>query len=245
MDWRYRNLSRHYQLPEGIRRVYCYHIRKTGGTSLNRSFLALGGEDPNTVEQRMVMSTFGRTLSGDYAFAAHHRRALERGNYFYGWTHRPAHMINLPPNTFTITILRDPIKRAISYYTYLVGGDAPGSGFGVSPAEQSLAANGFNAFLDVVPKEHLLRQIYMFSPHFDPEQAAEQLAHCSFVFKTDHYDQGLSALSTRLDLPLQTMHERTSLVTFTPSAQELERLREMLDVEYTFLSMHFMTRGDV
>ncbi len=201
MDRRYRRLSERQQLPEGIRRVYCYHVRKTAGTSLNRSFLALGGEEPLEVERRMATSTFGRTSSGEYTFAAHYKRALERGNYFYGWTHRPAHMIALPPETFTVTILRDPLKRAVSYYTYLVGGDEPNSAFGVAPAEQSLAANGFSAFLDVVPKEHLLRQLYMFSPHFDPADAAERIARCSFTFWTDRYEEGLGALAAPARTP--------------------------------------------
>ena len=237
MDWRYRQLSGPRELPEDFSRVYCHHVRKTGGTSLHRSFLALGGEDPKTVEQRMTQSTFGRTSSGAYAFAAHHKKALERGNYFYGWTHSPAHMISLPPETFTITILRDPVRRVISYYTYLVGGDEPGSVFGVSHAEQSLAAGGFSAFLDVVPREHLLRQLYMFSPHFDASEATEQIAKCSFVFRTDQYEAGLEELRVRLELPLLARHERTSLVVFTPSASEMDRLRELLDPEYEFLSM--------
>ena len=43
-EGKFRRISSHYNL-HGKKRVYFIHIRKAGGTSLNRMFLALSGED--------------------------------------------------------------------------------------------------------------------------------------------------------------------------------------------------------
>ena len=65
---RRRGPSADYGLPGGLRRVYLYHVRKTGGSSLFGSFLALGGEDPRDVEERMGASFLRTTTSGMYVF---------------------------------------------------------------------------------------------------------------------------------------------------------------------------------
>ncbi len=125
LDPTYRRLSDGYHLPDGWRRVYCHHIRKTAGTSLFLSFLALGGEDPMDVWRRINAARLPRTISGPYAFASIHRRLLAEGAYLFGRAHRPAEDQPLPPGTFTVTVLRDPVARVHSYYDYLVAGDAP------------------------------------------------------------------------------------------------------------------------
>ena len=200
----YRRLSKTYRLPDGAKRVYCHHIRKTAGTSLHFSFLALGDEDPAAVHRRIAAS----------AAAPDHQRAAmpsppitdrcsSRGPISTAGRTCPRIGSRCLPRTFTVTILRDPCDRVVSHYNYIREGDQPGMAFAVTDAERALAGNGFPAFLAALPKKDLLRQIFTFSPSFSVAEAAERISACSAVLFTETYESGLAALATRLDLPLE------------------------------------------
>jgi hypothetical protein len=235
VDLRYRRLASSLQLPDGFQRVHCYHIRKTGGTSLNHSFMALGGEDPAEVHTRVDRSPIHRTVSGPYVFVSFNRRLIEQGRYFYSWGHQSARWLRVPPGSFTITILRDPFQRVRSYYDYLVAGDRPGMAEAVGDWERQLTSGGFNAFLDRVPKKDLLRQLYMFSSAFDIDEAVENISRCSEVMFTEDYNAGVARLSSRLQLPLGLRQERVGGARSPLSQSEHDRLLELLEPEYDLL----------
>jgi hypothetical protein len=235
-DPTYRRLAAGYHLPDGSRRVYCHHIRKTAGTSLFLSFLALGGEDPMDVWRRINASRLPRTVSGSYAFASVHRRLLADGAYFFGRAHRPAEDQPLPPDTFTVTVLRDPVARVRSYFDYLVAGDTPDTPGRVAERERRLAYDGFDVFLDRVPDRHLLSQLHTFATDLDVSRATDRIAACSSVFFTESYADGLVALATRLELPLEVHRARVTGGRSELSAAQLDRLRTMLEPEYALLA---------
>jgi hypothetical protein len=105
--------------PE-YKRVYHYHVRKTAGSSLNMAFWALGG--PQVEEQFMDRyRANGNAVTGNgLKFVRGGPDQIASGDYFFAHTHIQAHRLEVPPGTFTITILRDPAARAISYYRYLL-----------------------------------------------------------------------------------------------------------------------------
>lgn len=224
------------RLPDGYERVYCHHIRKTAGTSLARSFLALGGETPETVERRMARAFLRRTTSGGLTFATGLRSTLERGRYFFGWSHVAAHGMSLPAHTFTVTVFRDPVARAISYFRYLMVGDRRDAAFRVSERERDIAYGGFSRFLDVVSDAQLLRQLYTFSAELNPEEAVENVHCCSLVLFTEEFSSGLAKLGKALELPLETRHDRqTGGDDVHPTTTELDQLRTRLDREYRLI----------
>jgi hypothetical protein len=98
-------------------RIHHFHVRKTAGTSLNRAFWALGGLADAVMQHP---NQAGRKLSGNgLTFVRDDARLIEEGDYFFASSHTPAYMLTLPERTFTVTILRDPAARVISYYRYL------------------------------------------------------------------------------------------------------------------------------
>jgi hypothetical protein len=232
---RRRGPSVDYELADGSRRLYLHHVRKTGGTSLSRSFLALGGEDPADVERRMGASFLRRATSGAFVFATELRRTLQSGRYFFGFSHVPAHLLQLPPDTYTVSVLRDPVKRAISYYYYLVAGDDESVVWAVQDDERRLTEGGFHAFLDRVPRHHLMCQLHMFSASFNVDEAVERLGRCSLVLDNEHLDSGLVQLNERFGLRLEPRRERVTPRKEELKAHELERLRDLLEPEYAML----------
>jgi hypothetical protein len=198
--------------------------------------MALGGEDPATVHERLAATPGNRTVSNGYTFVAHSPELIADGSYFYGWSHQPIHELRLPSRTFTVSVLRDPIKRVCSHYQMLLFGTETPYPFAHPPEEADAAKQGFEHFLGVLPREDLLRQLFMFSKTFDIDEAIERLRACSHVFFTERYEEGLAALAAKLHLPLTMRRERTSArrVELSPDHQDL--LREQLQPEYEMIS---------
>ncbi len=224
-------------LPDGSQRIYLFHIRKTAGTSLVRSFLALGGEDPSAVERRISSSLLSRTRSGPYVLTCG-RGTLQQEDYFFGWSHMAGHHLRLPRRTFTIVLLRDPVARVLSYYRYLLAGDAVQDdvAWRVQNDERALAGENFSDFLKNIPDELLLNQLYMFSPRFDVSEAADRILECSAIMMTETYDRDLRNLASTLGLALEYRRERITTLTKTPiEEKQIEALRDRIAIEYELL----------
>lgn len=229
---RYARLSQQYRLPAGYRRIYHYHIRKTGGTSLNLIFLGLEGEKAEVVKRRIARSGWSRTISGNKAYAGWNKDLIEQGDYYYAFSHIPAHQLQLPAGTLTLTCLRDPVARVVSHYKMLVDTQITNRTHPMLEKEGSWLGSTFSDFIDQMPPEHMLRQLYMFSPTFSVTEAAQRIEDCTFYMFVETFNQGLSELSQLLHIPLQPLHAKKSTVTPVITTAELAHLRAKLEPEY-------------
>jgi hypothetical protein len=232
-------------------RVYHFHVRKTAGTSLNSAFWALAGLDLRAMADRQVAEGNGlRMVRGN-------TRLIEEGDYFFANSHQPAHALRLPPGTFTVTILRDPAARAISYYGYLLWARSGEASRDAEPFLDEVRAEGafldrgrggllgrlsprrreasFRDFLAGVPASHLLTQLQMFSARLDPGEAAENALACSAVCFTETFPADLRALAHELQLDLEERRERSFGEKAVLTEAELGLLHERLAPEYTMI----------
>jgi hypothetical protein len=233
------------------KRVYHFHVRKTAGTSLNSAFWALAGLDLRAMSDRQVAEGNGlKMVRGN-------PRLIEEGDYFFANSHQSAYALQLPPSTFTVTILRDPASRAISYYSYLLWARSGDASRDREPfldevlAESAFLEGGvrrlfarltphqrettFRDFLDRVPPSHLLTQLHMFSERMDPGEAAENVLACSAVCFTETFPEDLRALARELQLDLEEKRERRFGEKAVLTDDELGLLRERLAPEYAMI----------
>jgi hypothetical protein len=132
-------------MQEDFERIYHHHVRKTAGTSLDSSFWALGGPELELLSKQEVHAAT-EPGEGGRRFVRHDPQLIARGDYFYASSHEPAHRLEIPPNTFTITILRDPAARVISYYRYLLWARQHPDGEGLEPFIEEIRAE--SSFMD-------------------------------------------------------------------------------------------------
>ena len=227
-SWR---LARSYRLDGAFRRVYLYHVRKTGGTSLTYMFLGLGGEDSRQVYARLTHSRNYRVISGGKVFVGWRKELIEQGRYYYAFSHIPAHELRLPPETFTVTCLRDPVERVISLYKMLLEYRAIGKPHPAMKKQGRWLGDSFGDFLERIPREHLLRQLFMFSKTFSPDEAFGRIRACSHYFFLEDFADGAQSLSARLGLAFQPVHVHQSQGEPDIEPHEAEELRARLEPE--------------
>ena len=218
----------------GFRRVYHIHIRKTAGTSINRIFMRASGGDENLIYGKVASSLIHTTTVNNYKFTGYCPRSINRGNYFYAYSHMPYWKLKLPKYTFRFTCFRDPIQRLLSHYKMLIDLRDSGKFHPSMAVEGKWLGRNIHDFIDNIPKHHLLNQLYMFSPEFNVFEASEAIGGLDQILFTESLFDDISRLSNNLGLELGYMHYRkTKDRTFNSSV--INRLRDMLDLEYKLL----------
>lgn len=229
--YRARRLSKGIELPGGYKRIYQYHVRKAAGTSIDHMFMSLSGKDGVDVYTKLTQSPTLRIIEDGKVFVVWSKRLIEEGNYFYASSHLPKHQIALPERTFTITSLRDPVSRVISHYKMLLHFKTNNIPHACMENEGPWLGESFDDFLDNIPPEHLLNQLYMFSESFDPDEAYDAVTRCSHFLFVDDFGRGIEQLSKKLDLDLKPRHTRKSQSEINIDSRALEKLKMKLEPE--------------
>lgn len=219
----------------GFKRVYHVHIRKTGGTSLNHIFLALAGSDSAALYDTLAQNSDHREVSNGMIFVGWNRKLINKGEYFYAFSHIPFYKLKLPVETCTVTCLRDPAGRVVSHYKMLLGYKINNVPHPCMTEEGKWLGSSFGDFLERVPKEHLLNQLYMFSKAYKVEEAYDRIKGLSHYFFTESFEAGIEELSKKLKLPLKSLHMRKTDMKVEVDDTDMERLRSMLEKEYILI----------
>ena len=216
------------------RRIYFDHVRKTAGTAISFAFFRLSG-DPYIVERQLARFTFAQNNGYRYVWGS--AALICQGKYFFAASHHPAYTVHPPGDgTFRFTILRDPIERLVSEYRYLASGAADyGLRRGAGPALRRCASEGFDNFLDVVPRRLLTNQLHMFSESGSVSEAVDRLGKLDVVMRIEEFGGDLPRLEAALQLRLSLARERSSFFHFKPTESHRSRLEDILQPEYEML----------
>ncbi len=220
------------------KRIYHYHIRKTGGTSLNKMFFLLNNtkDDSMNIYSEICNSMNHRAVdSMSRIYVGYNPYFIENEDYFYGFSHIPMHKIKIPTEIFTFTIIRDPVERILSHYKMLLDYEANKNKHPSFNTEKKWIGDSFGDFISRVPSRHLMRQLYMFSNSFNVEEAVENISKCSHVIFFEDFNKGVKSLFDKLELDMpEIIHEKKSAVCFEPKYDELLMLRKLIEKELVF-----------
>lgn len=219
----------------GYDRIYHYHVRKTAGTSLNLAFKSAFSSAFLGSPQEEELFKRKWAMIGGKLYVTHNEFLLERGQYFFGDGHAALHEINIPPNTFKITILRDPIKRVVSHYRMIRYWNKNRIAHPARYSEGRYAGSSFSDFINIIPRKHLLRQLYMFSKNFDVGEAAHNLGSMNFIMLTENYANHLNILSSIVGFNLRNVSAKVGYGDVILSEADHVRLAEILEPEYALI----------
>ncbi len=186
----------------GFKRVYHFHIRKSAGTSVNSAFWALGGLTLKKLKREPL------AIGKNFIFVRNNRELIEEGNYHYANSHFPFWALNIPLDTFTFTILRDPYERLVSLYKYYKWveitdgktGYKLDTSFYVLKAQKKLLNKSFGEFIDVLSNKYLFGNLYMFSENLAVEEALENLNKVDRVYFQDKLGRSFEDMKETLGL---------------------------------------------
>jgi hypothetical protein len=230
-------ISSAHPLGAAFDRVYNVHIRKTGGTSVNHMFYALGGE-ATEIDRQLRASAQRVAVCGERVYVWGNTQVIDSGCYFFGASHVPIHQLRLPPRTFVTTTFRDPVDRVVSHYRMVLSYRLLGANRNSSQFEERWLGSGTLAeFMDNMPGDRLFNQLYMFSERRDVHEAADRALRCAHISFLEQFEAGARRLASKTGLPLQPVHERKREVDAPVDSDTLARLRERLKPEYELLEI--------
>ncbi|MGI9509895.1 MAG: hypothetical protein ACR2QJ_11185 [Geminicoccaceae bacterium] len=229
--------KRRYFASATYKRLYHVHIRKCGGTSVNMMFLKqiAGQGDAEDAYDRLSKDPDHRVVVSGIPIVGWNQRMIERGAYGFGFSHIPYHEMTLPKDTYSFLLLRDPASRVVSHYAMLRSFIERSIAHPCLKVEGYWAEDGFDAFLERVPREHLERQLYMLDRHFAPDRALRRLSTISNVKMLSDLDRLVAEINDEFQLNLKPIHTRKAATPFRPDDTQRQKLEGLLEAEYRFL----------
>nr|WP_321237648.1 sulfotransferase family 2 domain-containing protein [uncultured Psychroserpens sp.] len=218
-------------------RFFHYHIRKTGGTSVNEAFFGLNIENPKSISESIRISTHKHVILNSNKYVGANTKEINKDDFFYGFTHAPYHRLNISSEVFQFCIFRNPMDRVISHYNMIRKHVIQNIQRGWVQKESKWLSNDFNSFLHKIPKEKLLAQLYCFSSKFDVEDAAENINKLDYFFNLEEFEIGLNELSSIIDMKLKSYKSHETNFPTNISNDSKKKLRKMLELEYRLMKI--------
>ena len=224
-----------YSIVNKYKRIYFYHVRKAAGKSVTDIIMSLEGKDHYVKYGELYSARNHRIIYNDKVFVGWQPILIQKGNYYYAFSHIPYHKIKIPEETFTFTCLRDPISRVISYYNMLQRFKMNNNNTNMINQEVQYLGDTFNQFLDNIPKYRLLNQLYMFSKDYSISEASDRIFGLSHYFFIDNFAEGIKSLGTKLGLKLDVLHTDKAVNKNNIPDESLSQLRHVLTPEYQLI----------
>ena len=201
------HLNSSLRVPDDYNSIYHVHIRKSAGSSINNLFYLKGHTSLKEIYREPIYIKKG------YVYVQHNKELIEKGMYYYASSHFPLWDLKLDPDTFTFTILRDPVDRLISLYKYYcwVAQVDPNEGMKSDPSYQTLIKQerllnkSFREFVGELSNKYLHAQLYTFDKDLNMDSALKRLSKVNRVYFFEDIGAAINELSTYFNLPVDSI----------------------------------------
>ncbi len=151
---------------------------------------------------------------------------IERGAFFFGFSHTPFHLMQIPADTYTFALFRDPVERVLSHYKMLLAEQTVSEKHPSFFDEEAWLGNSFSDFVERMPREHLCNQLFMFSRDFSTTEALENIKRVTNVRLLPDIGNLVEDINEEFGLALRPMHVRPAAITFEPSKADRAKLEK-------------------
>jgi hypothetical protein len=172
-----------------------------------------------------------RVINNGFIVQTSNISLFEQGNYHFGCTHIPSWKIQVPRDTFTISIFRDPIRRVISHYNDIKGKVERGEKHSFLQEEGQFLGSSFTDFVDNLPPEKLQSQLYNFSKDYDLGEAVKKIKSLNLILTLEDISNGIQEINNRLGINLQIVKKNKSESFYHPSTDEINYLSSKITQE--------------
>ena len=225
-----------YNLDSQFNRIYHYHVPKSGGTTLNMTIYKSYGYifDKNNLHNNFseqASNLVSRSIKiNNKVFLDHNKFLINRGHFYYAWSHYPYHEIFPHSDSFTVTTIRNPVNRVISLYKHSL--NLTNDSTDKHQKELFLLkSDNILDFVKKLPVYHRYGSLYFYSKKLDINEAFENLKTISEIVLDFDFDSVKSTFFERFNINLEFERENISEISYEPTKDEIIVLENLLEKE--------------
>lgn len=207
---------------------------RSGGTSINQYLLnSITGANSNikTIEENINPITRHKKING-LPYVSFNTSLINKGAYFFAHSHQPMHKLKIEHDTFSFTVLREPLDRIFSWYKaikYPLGSHSK-----YFLMEKDYIKENFILTLENLEPNILNRQLYTFSKNLDINEGLKNLEKLSKIFFHSNLQEVQKEFESKLGFKEDFIKINSSKAIYDFEGNDENMLKVILSKEYEF-----------
>lgn len=209
------------------------HNRKTGGTSFNEGLSKFFNYSNKDIDQFLDINRGNYFIKDFSIFMGGNLDLINKNEFHIATTHLPAHALNIKDDTFTFTILREPVERFISHYKMLKQMIECNSNHGCLKEERFYYDDCIVKCALKMPINHRHAQLFSFSKEMNIKSAINRLNNLTIFDTIENYNFCIKYINEEFKWKIPVLHSRKGCqVILAP--KKILQLKDIFQDEISF-----------